>query len=152
MEEMYASKHMCTNAEKTTFLGQDDKSIVEGGGTALTRPKLTQPCLPPALFSCEDRQGSFGSMPELPWRSCHFLILGHPNLHVLPIHPCKKQAYFSAGWVQNWASNSWEIALFPKVNYRDPKIPNKNDESVKEAPAYCRSFLDCLHNWKAFSY
>ena len=64
MEEMYASKHMCTNAEKTTFLGQDDKSIVEGGGTALTRPKLTQPCLPPALFSCEDRQGSFGSIPD----------------------------------------------------------------------------------------
>ena len=25
------------------------------------------------LFMCEDRQGSFGGMPELSWRSCHFL-------------------------------------------------------------------------------
>ena len=25
------------------------------------------------LFNCGDRQGSFGSMPELPWRSRHFL-------------------------------------------------------------------------------
>ena len=26
----------------------------------------------------------------------------------------------------------------------------KNDDSVKEAPAYCRSFLDGLHNEKLF--
>ena len=28
----------------------------------------------------------------------------------------------------------------------------KNDDSVKEAPAYCRSFLDGLRNWKGFHF
>ena len=31
-------------------------------------------------------------------------------------------------------------------------LPEKNDDSVKEAPAYCRSFLDGLYNWKACHY
>ena len=43
---------------------------------------------------CEDRHGSFGSIPELPWRSCHFwcfptvnyqehLIMNYSMFHIL---------------------------------------------------------------------
>ena len=33
-----------------------------------------------------------------------------------------------------------------------PKEIWKNDNSVKEAQTFCQSFLDGLHNWKAFHY
>ena len=33
--------------------------------------------LPQPHIWCKDRQGSFGSMPELPWRSRHFLCVSY---------------------------------------------------------------------------
>ena len=50
MEEMYASVHICTCAEKMTFLGKDDKNIVKWG-RVITGLRATLPNHIPACRS-----------------------------------------------------------------------------------------------------
>ena len=92
------------------------------------------PLPPPPFCSYKDCQGSYGSMPELPWRSRHFFFFLNPSLIYLYMHNwCPKKEHAPK---QTESAVLLKTALFRQKSFHLIHVPFFRQNSTTNCVFY----------------